>query len=474
MTPGPHCCGPATPTPADLAAIEAVPLDARGLPESTYALLVRAATPGPTAPRSASSPTPPAGGNRCTARSPSCSPTSTARQPAAPARRPPRRRGGPDVTQLRRAGHRDARRAAGRDRRPTERRPVPAAPRAAAAPLRRPGAGHRRPRARAGDLGDRAAARRRGHARRDPRAATHRGRGAAGSRCPPSTAFAWATSPSWPPAWTRPRSPATRRVRPIWPALFHTGGTTGAPKLAAHTHANEVADAWMLAANSLFDQRPAVFAALPLFHVNALVVTLLAPLFKGQRVVWAGPARLPRPRAVRRVLEDRRALPDRDDERGAHRVRRPGAAPGRRRHQQPALRHGRRLTAARSGPRRLPGPHRRDPGRGLRADRGDLRQRPQLPRRAAARLGRAAAALPARESGAGGRRRHLGGPAGRRDRPAGDQRPDRLPRLRRRPRRTRPPARRPRQAGRRLAGHRRPRRRRRRRLRLTSPAAPRT
>jgi fatty-acyl-CoA synthase len=28
---------------------------------------------------------------------------------------------------------------------------------------------------------------------------------------------------------------------------------------------------------------------LPLFHVNALVVTLLAPLFKGQRVVWAGP-----------------------------------------------------------------------------------------------------------------------------------------------------------------------------------------
>ena len=32
-----------------------------------------------------------------------------------------------------------------------------------------------------------------------------------------------------------------------------------------------------------------MFAALPLFHVNALVVTLLAPLFKGHRVVWAGP-----------------------------------------------------------------------------------------------------------------------------------------------------------------------------------------
>jgi len=72
-------------------------------------------------------------------------------------------------------------------------------------------------------------------------------------------------------------------------ALFHTGGTTGAPKLAAHTHAMEVADAWMLAAYAGFTAASTVFAALPLFHVNALVVTLLMPLFKGQHVVWAGP-----------------------------------------------------------------------------------------------------------------------------------------------------------------------------------------
>ena len=72
-------------------------------------------------------------------------------------------------------------------------------------------------------------------------------------------------------------------------ALFHTGGTTGTPKLAAHTHANEVTDAWMLAAIGVLDSESVAFAALPLFHVNALVVTLLAPLFKGQRVVWAGP-----------------------------------------------------------------------------------------------------------------------------------------------------------------------------------------
>ncbi|MFI1105792.1 acyl-CoA synthetase [Streptomyces melanogenes] len=72
-------------------------------------------------------------------------------------------------------------------------------------------------------------------------------------------------------------------------AFFHTGGTTGTSKLAAHTHAGEVANAWMIAANSMLDGDAVLFAALPLFHVNALIVTLLAPLFKGQHVVWAGP-----------------------------------------------------------------------------------------------------------------------------------------------------------------------------------------
>jgi len=72
-------------------------------------------------------------------------------------------------------------------------------------------------------------------------------------------------------------------------ALFHTGGTTGTPKLAAHTHANEVSDAWMIAVNGLLGDDAVVFAALPLFHVNALLVTVLAPLFRGLRVIWAGP-----------------------------------------------------------------------------------------------------------------------------------------------------------------------------------------
>ncbi|MEC3980743.1 AMP-binding protein, partial [Amycolatopsis sp. H20-H5] len=69
---------------------------------------------------------------------------------------------------------------------------------------------------------------------------------------------------------------------------FHTGGSTGTPKIAVHTHANEVAMAWTLAACS-GDEDLVLLAALPLFHVNALLVTGLGPLFKGQRVVWAGP-----------------------------------------------------------------------------------------------------------------------------------------------------------------------------------------
>ena len=72
-------------------------------------------------------------------------------------------------------------------------------------------------------------------------------------------------------------------------SYFHTGGTTGVPKLAAHTHANEVADAWMIAAGEIPAEGASLFGALPLFHVNALVVTTLAPLFKGQHVVWGGP-----------------------------------------------------------------------------------------------------------------------------------------------------------------------------------------
>jgi fatty-acyl-CoA synthase len=72
-------------------------------------------------------------------------------------------------------------------------------------------------------------------------------------------------------------------------SYLHTGGTTGTPKLAARTHANEVSNAWMIRASNVLDESSVIFAALPLFHTNALVVTVLAPLLRGQHVVWGGP-----------------------------------------------------------------------------------------------------------------------------------------------------------------------------------------
>ncbi len=72
-------------------------------------------------------------------------------------------------------------------------------------------------------------------------------------------------------------------------SFLHTGGTTGAPKLAARTHRNEVANAWQVAFTDSLEPDESVFAALPLFHSNAVILTLLGPLLRGQHVVWAGP-----------------------------------------------------------------------------------------------------------------------------------------------------------------------------------------
>ena len=72
-------------------------------------------------------------------------------------------------------------------------------------------------------------------------------------------------------------------------SYLHTGGTTGTPKLAARTHENEISNAWMIACNDKMSGDSTGLAALPLFHTNALIVTVLAPLLRGQHVLWAGP-----------------------------------------------------------------------------------------------------------------------------------------------------------------------------------------
>jgi fatty-acyl-CoA synthase len=73
-------------------------------------------------------------------------------------------------------------------------------------------------------------------------------------------------------------------------AFVPTGGTTGAPKVAAHTHANQLACAWGIAQCSGLAPGEGMLGGLPLFHVNALIVTGIAPMFSGARVVWPGPS----------------------------------------------------------------------------------------------------------------------------------------------------------------------------------------
>lgn len=74
-------------------------------------------------------------------------------------------------------------------------------------------------------------------------------------------------------------------------SFFCTGGTTGAPKIAMRTHRNEVANAWsagqMLAEG--IEVGKTLFCGLPLFHVNAVLVTGLLPFSRGAHVILGTP-----------------------------------------------------------------------------------------------------------------------------------------------------------------------------------------
>ena len=59
-------------------------------------------------------------------------------------------------------------------------------------------------------------------------------------------------------------------------ACFHTGGTTGAPKLALHTHANEVHTSWFAPCYYDFDESTVEINGFPLFHVAGAFVYGLA------------------------------------------------------------------------------------------------------------------------------------------------------------------------------------------------------
>jgi fatty-acyl-CoA synthase len=68
-------------------------------------------------------------------------------------------------------------------------------------------------------------------------------------------------------------------------ALFHTGGTTGAPKLAQHTAGNEAHTAWFAHAYYDCDEHSVEINGFPLFHVAGAFVYGLALLAVGARQV---------------------------------------------------------------------------------------------------------------------------------------------------------------------------------------------
>lgn len=72
-------------------------------------------------------------------------------------------------------------------------------------------------------------------------------------------------------------------------AYFHTGGTTGMPKVAQHCYSGMIYNGW-LGHSQLFDEHDSIMCPLPLFHVFACHVILMAMLKSGAHGVFPTPA----------------------------------------------------------------------------------------------------------------------------------------------------------------------------------------
>jgi len=72
-------------------------------------------------------------------------------------------------------------------------------------------------------------------------------------------------------------------------SLYHTGGTTGTPKLAKRSHYNEVIMAYDLQIMGGYTSGSTLLCGLPLFHCNGTMVTGLGPFAVGGHVILLSP-----------------------------------------------------------------------------------------------------------------------------------------------------------------------------------------
>ncbi|NOC91482.1 MULTISPECIES: acyl-CoA synthetase [unclassified Ruegeria] len=69
---------------------------------------------------------------------------------------------------------------------------------------------------------------------------------------------------------------------------FHTGGTTGMPKVAQHKYSGLIYNGW-LGNTLLFDENDVIMCPLPMFHVFAVHVIVMAAVSSGAHVVFPTP-----------------------------------------------------------------------------------------------------------------------------------------------------------------------------------------
>lgn len=82
-------------------------------------------------------------------------------------------------------------------------------------------------------------------------------------------------------------------------AYFHTGGTTGAPKLAMLTHGNQVHAGWGAAQLFGMTTNDVLAFGLPLFHVGGTITCSLSPFSTGGTIVMLSPAGMRNPLVVK-------------------------------------------------------------------------------------------------------------------------------------------------------------------------------